>query len=159
MGWKCNIYYFCRRAEVFIRYLREPLPNPTGHPPASLRTRSPSDKDPPDATCATRGGEAPDYSRTWTTLFCRQERRSSIASRPRLVPTRPPRARTQPQERPLGAYTKLRAPRPPCRHYNLYLPSPYFETARHCHLQPEPTATRYTRRPMATSPTTCPTRL
>jgi hypothetical protein len=28
MGWKCRCYYFCRLTEVFIRRLREPLPNP-----------------------------------------------------------------------------------------------------------------------------------
>jgi hypothetical protein len=31
MGWKCNNYYFCRLSEVFIRHLREPLPNPNEH--------------------------------------------------------------------------------------------------------------------------------
>jgi hypothetical protein len=33
MGWKCNNYYFCRLTEVFIRHLREPMPNPSGHTP------------------------------------------------------------------------------------------------------------------------------
>jgi hypothetical protein len=33
MGWKCSSYYFCRFTEKFIRHLREPLPNPTGHTP------------------------------------------------------------------------------------------------------------------------------
>jgi hypothetical protein len=33
MGWKCSGYYFCRLTEVFIRHLREPLPNPPGHNP------------------------------------------------------------------------------------------------------------------------------
>jgi hypothetical protein len=33
MGWKCISYYFCRLTEAFIRHLREPLPNPTGHNP------------------------------------------------------------------------------------------------------------------------------
>jgi hypothetical protein len=33
MGWKCSNYYFCRLTEVFIRHLRESLPNPTGHTP------------------------------------------------------------------------------------------------------------------------------
>jgi hypothetical protein len=31
MCWMCSNYYFCRLSEVFIRHLREPLPNPTGH--------------------------------------------------------------------------------------------------------------------------------
>jgi hypothetical protein len=31
MDWECGCYYFCRLAKVFIRYLREPLPNPTKH--------------------------------------------------------------------------------------------------------------------------------
>jgi hypothetical protein len=33
MGWKCISYYFAGFTEVFIRHLREPLPNPTGHTP------------------------------------------------------------------------------------------------------------------------------
>jgi hypothetical protein len=33
MGSKCSRYYFCRLTEVFIRHLREPMPNPTGHNP------------------------------------------------------------------------------------------------------------------------------
>jgi hypothetical protein len=33
MGWKCSTYYFGRLYEVFIRHLREPMPNPTGHTP------------------------------------------------------------------------------------------------------------------------------
>jgi hypothetical protein len=68
----------------------------------------------------------PEYSRTWMTFcfFCRQQRRNATAPRPRRVPTRPPRTRTHPQERPLGAYANLRAPRPPNRRHNLYFPSP-----------------------------------
>jgi hypothetical protein len=33
MGWKCSSYYLYLLTEVFIRHLREPLPNPTGHTP------------------------------------------------------------------------------------------------------------------------------
>jgi hypothetical protein len=68
------------------------------------------------------------------------------------VPTRPPRTRTQPQERPLAAYANLRAPRPPDRHYNLYVPSPCFETTCHRYPLPDPPTTRCTRRPVATGP-------
>jgi hypothetical protein len=74
------------------------------------------------------------------------------------LPTRPPRVRTQSQERQLGAYTSLRAPRHADRHYNLYLPSPSFETTRHCYPLPGPIATLCTRRPLATCPTTRRTR-
>jgi hypothetical protein len=91
-------------------------------------------------------------------FFCRQHRRAPTAPRPRRVPTRPPRARTQPQERPQGPYTNMRAPRPPDRHYNLYLRSPYFKTTRHCNPLPDPTKTLCTRRPMVASPTTRNTR-
>jgi hypothetical protein len=65
--------------------------------------------------------------------FYRQLRRNSTPARQRRVPTRPPHARTQPREGPLGAYTNLRAPRPLDRHYNLYLLSPSFETTHHCY--------------------------
>jgi hypothetical protein len=37
--------------------------------PARLRIGSPSDQDPPGAICTTRGGEAPDCSRTWTPSY------------------------------------------------------------------------------------------
>jgi hypothetical protein len=86
-------------------------------------------------------------------IFCRQQRRSVTAPRPRRVPTRPPRARTQPQERPLGAYTNLLAPRPPDRHHNLlHVPSPYFEATCHRYPLPNPPTTLCTRRTVATSP-------
>jgi hypothetical protein len=42
MGWKCNNYYFCRLTEVFIRHLREPLPNPTGHTPRLSTNQQPT---------------------------------------------------------------------------------------------------------------------
>jgi hypothetical protein len=40
------------------------------------------------------------------------------------------------------------------RHYELYMPSPSFDTPRHCYPLPDPTATFNTRRPVATRPTT-----
>jgi hypothetical protein len=85
-------------------------------------------------------------------IFCRQQRRSVITPRPRRVPTRPPRARTQPQEMPLGADANLRAPRPPDRHHNLNVPSPCFETTCHRYPLPDPPTTLYTRRTVATCP-------
>jgi hypothetical protein len=42
MGWKCSSYYFCRLTEVFIRHLREPLPNPTGHNPRLATNEQPT---------------------------------------------------------------------------------------------------------------------
>jgi hypothetical protein len=42
MAWKCSIYYFCRLTEVFIRYLRDPLPNPTGHTPRTSTSQKPT---------------------------------------------------------------------------------------------------------------------
>jgi hypothetical protein len=42
MGWKCSSYYFCRLTEVFIRHLREPLPNPTGHTPRLATNQQPT---------------------------------------------------------------------------------------------------------------------
>jgi hypothetical protein len=87
-------------------------------------------------------------------VFCRQQRRSFTTLGPRRVPTRPPRTRTQSQERPLGAYTNMRAPRTQDRHHNLYFPSPSLEASSHCYALPNPIATLCTRRPLATCPTT-----
>jgi hypothetical protein len=42
IGWKCSSYYFCRLTEVFIRHLREPLPNPTGHNPGLATNQQPT---------------------------------------------------------------------------------------------------------------------
>jgi hypothetical protein len=42
MGWKCISYYFCRLTEVFIRHLREPLPNPTAHTPRLTTKQQPT---------------------------------------------------------------------------------------------------------------------
>jgi hypothetical protein len=42
MGWKCSSYYFCRLTKVFIRHLREPLPNPTGHTPRLATNQQPT---------------------------------------------------------------------------------------------------------------------
>jgi hypothetical protein len=71
------------------------------------------------------------------------------------MPTRPPRAGTQPQERPLGAYANLRAPRPLDRHHNLYVPSPCFEATCHRYPLPDPPTTLYARRTVATCPAAC----
>jgi hypothetical protein len=97
-GLKCVSYYFCHLAEVSTRHLREPLPNPTEHTPACIRTISPRDKDPPGATCATRDGEVPDYSRrTWTTSYLlptpKTQPYNSVTA---FAVARPPRARTHP---------------------------------------------------------------
>jgi hypothetical protein len=42
MGLKCRSYYFCRLTEVFIRHLREPLPNTTGHLPRIATHQQPT---------------------------------------------------------------------------------------------------------------------
>jgi hypothetical protein len=42
MGWKCNMYHFCRLTEVFIRHLRKPLPNPTQHNPRLATNQQPT---------------------------------------------------------------------------------------------------------------------
>jgi hypothetical protein len=86
-------------------------------------------------------------------LFYRQQRRISSTPRPRRVPTRLPRTRTQPKEMPPGPYSNLRAPRTPDRRHMLYFPSPALETTSHCYPLPDPTATACTRRPLATCPT------
>jgi hypothetical protein len=67
MGWRCNNYFFPVLPKLFSNTFASRCPTPPGTPPACLRTSSPRDQDPSDATCATRDGEAPDYSRTWTT--------------------------------------------------------------------------------------------
>jgi hypothetical protein len=67
MGWKCITHYFCRLTEVFIRHLREPLPNPTGHTPRIAQTITPYDRNRPDAISETRDGGEPAYSCKWTT--------------------------------------------------------------------------------------------
>jgi hypothetical protein len=100
MGWKCNNYYFCHLTEfISADTFRNRCPTPPSTPPACLRASNPRDQDPPDATCATRDGEASDYSCTWTTsYFCRQKKRNPTAPRPRYLPTRPPRARRNPKK-------------------------------------------------------------
>jgi hypothetical protein len=42
MDWSCSSYYFSRLTEVFIRHLREPLPNPTGHTPRLPTNQQPT---------------------------------------------------------------------------------------------------------------------
>jgi hypothetical protein len=87
-------------------------------------------------------------------IFRGQRRRGSTYPRPRRSPSRPRRARTQPPKRTLGTHTNLRAPGTPHRNYNLYLPSPSFETSRHCYPLPDPTPTLSMRRLVTTHPTT-----
>jgi hypothetical protein len=154
MGWECSSYYFCRLTEVFIRYLREPLPNSTEHT-ARMSTSKQLTRPRPYSRRYLRnsrwkGARLLPYMDDFL-FFCRQQICGPKATRPRRVPTRPPRARTQLQERPPGAYISLRAPRPPHRDYNLYLPSPHLATTRHCNPRPDRNETLYTRRPMATS--------
>jgi hypothetical protein len=139
MGWKCRSYYFCRLNEGFVRHSREPLPNPTGHNPRLHTNQQPTRPTP--SRRYLRNSQAgcpmtPVHGLLF--IFCRLQRRNVTAPRPRRVPTRPPRARTQPQLRPLGAYANLRAPRPPDRHHNLYVPSPCFETIGHRYPLPDP---------------------
>jgi hypothetical protein len=88
-------------------------------------------------------------------LFFADNKDEALQLRDRVasLPTRPPQTMTQPQERSMGACTNLRAPRTPNRHHNLYFPSSSFETTSHCYPLPDPTATLYTRRPLATCPT------
>jgi hypothetical protein len=154
MGWKCSSYHFCRLTEVFIRHLREPLPSPTGHNPRLATHQQPTRPTPSRRYLRNsrwRGARLLPYMDDF--LFFADDRDAALQLRDRVacLLDRLGLGRN-PKKGHWGPTQNLRAPRPPYRHHNLYVPSPCFETTCHRYPLPDPPTTLYTRRTGATCP-------
>jgi hypothetical protein len=137
IGWKCSCYYFCRLTEVFMRQLRESLPNPTGHNPRLATNQQPTRPTPSRRYLRNsrwRGARLLPYIDDF--LLFAESRDAALQLRDRVaclldrlgLGRNPQKGHMEPTQICEHVDTD--------RHHNLYVPSPCFEAT--CNRYPLP---------------------